>query len=297
MLLTPSVAAGQVQSVGSVTVPLTSYPHSGFIAWSLDGKWLVVPDAPSYGGVISLYLLSVETGEKRRITVPPSEYDDLDPALSPDGRQLTFVRYAGGGGASSDPYVANLSPALEPEGKPERLTYFNRHVASPVWSANGLAILFTRTELTGNHGLWRIELPSRKIEPLPISVDSSSALNLSRGSADWCTRTRAQLRICGHWICRLKCRVLDGRVAQDRGGAPSWDQVGYRIPSFLLMGGRSRFSLTAPGQVKSGSLTLTAPICDSLRIREPWLVVTLAGRPMGRILSSTRARTDSRASM
>ena len=180
ILLMPSVAAGPARSLAAVTAPLTLYPQSKFIAWSPDSKWLVVSDAPSYGGVMSLFLLSVETGEKRRITLPPNEYDDVDPSFSPDMRHLTFARYTGGGGASSDLYILNLSPDLQPKGPPERLTFYNRHLASPVWASDGRSILFTRTELAGNHGIWRINLSSRKIEPLPLSADSSSALDLSR---------------------------------------------------------------------------------------------------------------------
>jgi Tol biopolymer transport system component/DNA-binding winged helix-turn-helix (wHTH) protein len=181
ILLMPSVAAGPARSLAAVTAPLTLYPQSKFIAWSPDGKWLVVSDAPSYGGVMSLFLLSVETGEKRRITLPPKEYDDVDPSFSLDMRHLAFARYTGGGGASSDLYVVNLSPDPQPEGSPERLTFYNRHIASPVWASDGRSILFTRTELAGNHSIWRINLSgARKSEPLALSADSSSALDLSR---------------------------------------------------------------------------------------------------------------------
>jgi Tol biopolymer transport system component/DNA-binding winged helix-turn-helix (wHTH) protein len=180
ILLMPSVAAGPARSLASVTAPLTFYPQSKFIAWSPDGKWLVVSDGPYYGGVMSLFLLSVETGEKRRITSPPNQYDDIDPAFSLDRRHLAFARYAGAAGASSDLYVLKLSPDLQPDGPAERLTFYNRHLASPVWASDGRSILFTRTELAGNHGIWRINLSGRKTEPLPISADSSSALDLSR---------------------------------------------------------------------------------------------------------------------
>jgi Tol biopolymer transport system component/DNA-binding winged helix-turn-helix (wHTH) protein len=181
VLLMSSVAAGPARTLAAVKAPLTLYPQSKFIAWSPDGKWLVISDAPSYGGVMSLFLLSVETGEKRRLTLPPNEYDDMDPAFSLDGRHLAFARYTGANGSSSDLYVLNLSPDLQPEGSPERITFYNRHLASPVWSSDGRSILFTRSELAGNHSVWRIDLSgARKSEPLPLSVDSSSALDVAR---------------------------------------------------------------------------------------------------------------------
>jgi Tol biopolymer transport system component/DNA-binding winged helix-turn-helix (wHTH) protein len=181
VLLIPSVAAAPARSLAAVTAPLTVYPRSRFIAWSQDSKWLVVSDGPSYGGVMGLFLLSIETGAKRRITLPPNEYDDVDPSFSPDMRHLAFARYAGAGGAWSDLYTLKLSADLQPEGSPERLTFYNRHVASPVWASDGRSILFTRTEVAGNPSIWRINLSgARKIEPLPLSADSSSVLDLSR---------------------------------------------------------------------------------------------------------------------
>jgi Tol biopolymer transport system component/DNA-binding winged helix-turn-helix (wHTH) protein len=181
ILLMSSVAEGPARSLAAVTAPETLYPQSKFIAWSPDGKWLTVSDGPSYGGVMSLFLLSVETGEKRRITLPPNEYDDLDPSFSPNMRHVAFARYTGVAGSSSDLYVVNLSPDLKAEGSPERLTFYNRHIASPVWASDGRSILFTQTEPAGNHSIWRINLSgTRKSEPLPISADSSSALDISR---------------------------------------------------------------------------------------------------------------------
>jgi Tol biopolymer transport system component len=180
ILLMPSVAAGSARRLAAVTPPLTIYPRSKFIAWSPDSKWLVVSDGPSYGGVMGLFVLSVETGEKRRITFPPNQYNDYDPVFSLDMRHLVFVRYTAGG-AASDLYTLKLSADLQAQGSPERITFYNRHVASPVWTSDDRSILFTRTELAGNHSIWRINLSgSRKSEPVPLSVDSSSVLDLSR---------------------------------------------------------------------------------------------------------------------
>ena len=180
VLLIPSVAAGQARSLAAVTAPLTIYPRSKFIAWSPDSKWLMVSDGPSYGGVMGLFLLSVETGEKRRITLPPKEYNDYDPAFSLDMRHLAFVRYSEGG-AASDLYTLQLSADLESRGSPERLTFYNRHAASPVWTSDGRAILFVRSEQAGNHNVWRIDLSgARKSEPVPLSADSSAVLDISR---------------------------------------------------------------------------------------------------------------------
>jgi Tol biopolymer transport system component/DNA-binding winged helix-turn-helix (wHTH) protein len=181
VLLMSSVAASPPKRVAAITAPITAYPQLKFLAWSPDGKWLVVSDGPSYGGVMGLFLLSVETGEKRTLTLPPKDYDDVDPAFSLDGRHLAFARYRGGGTFASDLYVLNLSVDLQPQGSPERLTFYNGHSASPVWTSDGRALLFTRFGQPGNHSIWRISLSGvQKSEPVPLSVDSSSVLDLAR---------------------------------------------------------------------------------------------------------------------
>jgi Tol biopolymer transport system component len=181
VLLMSSVAASPPKSLAAITAPMTLYPQLKFLAWSPDNKWLVVSDGPSYGGVMGLFLLSVETGEKRALTLPPKDYDDVDPAFSLDGRHLAFARYRGGGTVASDLYVLSLSVDLQPQGSPERLTFYNGHSASPVWTSDGRALLFTRSEQPGNHSVWRISLSgARKSEPVPLSVDSSCVLDLAR---------------------------------------------------------------------------------------------------------------------
>ena len=216
ILLMPSVAAGPARSLAAVAAPLTLYPRSKFIAWSPDSKWLVVSDGPSYGGVMGLFFLSVETGETRRITLPPNDYNDYDPAFSPDMRHLAFVRYTEGGGAS-DLYTLKLSADLQAQGSPERLTFYNRHVASPVWTSDDRSILFTRSEQAGNHSIWRINLSgSRKIEPVPLSVDSSSVLDLSRrGNRLAYTREISNVNV---WSVDLS--PLKGRSSQSSSPKP-----------------------------------------------------------------------------
>jgi hypothetical protein len=50
-------------------------------------------DQSSPGERISLFLLSTETREKRRLTLPPQNaYGDTTPAFSPDGGSLACVR-------------------------------------------------------------------------------------------------------------------------------------------------------------------------------------------------------------
>jgi Tol biopolymer transport system component len=109
-----------------------------------------------------------------------ADYDDLNPAFSPDKTHLAFVRYSNWGINASDLYFLELSSDLKPKGQPQRLTALNRQAASPVWTRDSRAILFTRHETAGNHSFWRINIANnRNIVPIPIPTDSSVALALS----------------------------------------------------------------------------------------------------------------------
>jgi serine/threonine protein kinase len=105
--------------------------------WSPDNKWLAISD----GEPLGLYLLSVETGEKRRLTTPPRYSSDICGSFSPDGRTLAFVRSLDLG--VNDVYRVSLADNLRPSGEPERLTYENRDIRCPVWTMDGREILYS----------------------------------------------------------------------------------------------------------------------------------------------------------
>ena len=70
------------------------YLDGPYLAWTPDAKWVAVPQCKS--DVCALFLVSLETGEKRQLTTPPvavgSLHGDTSPAFSPDGRTLAFAR-------------------------------------------------------------------------------------------------------------------------------------------------------------------------------------------------------------
>jgi DNA-binding winged helix-turn-helix (wHTH) protein len=177
VLLTPAVAPHRARSLTTITAAPEQYRRLRLITWSPDSKWLVVPDGPSLDGHMGLFLVSKETGEKRRLTQPPAKHHDFEPALSPNMRRIAFVRYGGDGTSSSELYVENLSGDLQPRGAPERLTFYNRHTASPVWTPDGRAILFTRPERSHGDSIWRIDaLGTHESEPVATLAKGISAL-------------------------------------------------------------------------------------------------------------------------
>jgi len=134
-----------------------NFPHST-LAWTPGGKWLIVPDFPGGGQPPGLFMVSVDAGEKRRLTSSP-DWDE-DPALSPDGHTLAFVRQIDVG--ITDVYGLSLKEDLQPQGEPERLTYENRLVQSPVWTRDGKEIAFSSGHWWGERSIRRIAVTERR---------------------------------------------------------------------------------------------------------------------------------------
>jgi eukaryotic-like serine/threonine-protein kinase len=112
------------------------------LAWTPDGKSLIVTDRNSDSEPPGLFSLSVESREKRRLTSPPQKaFGDRHPAFSPDGRTLAFVREVVLG--VGDIYLLSLSDEFKPIGEPQRLTSEDKLVNSPVWTLDGREIIFS----------------------------------------------------------------------------------------------------------------------------------------------------------
>jgi Tol biopolymer transport system component len=171
VLLVPALG-GPERNIGEVYPrgPGSEFMLGPYLSWSQDGKSLVVCDRRSTKEPLSLYLLSIESGEKRRLTSPPAQlFGDSGPTFSPDGRTLAFTRIVDFG--ACDLYVLSLSSGLTPVGEPKRLTFGNWGVTSPSWTADGHAIVFANLSAVGSR-LWRIDLSStlrQHVEPRPLS--------------------------------------------------------------------------------------------------------------------------------
>jgi serine/threonine protein kinase/WD40 repeat protein len=109
-------------------------------AWSPDSKWIVVPAGD--GAHTALFRVSVETGESVRITNPDPGFEDLFPAISPDGRALIFTRhhqlYIEG-----DLYQVRLDANEKPVELPRLMVVGSKvnGAAFPVWTPDGKEII------------------------------------------------------------------------------------------------------------------------------------------------------------
>jgi len=131
---------------------------NGYLAWTPDSKWLVGSCLET--GRQALYLFSIETGEKQRLTYPPEldnafDNGDRTSAVSPDGHTLAFAREDG---YTSSLYLLHLGRDYSPEGQPERVASDNLWNAYPAWMPDSSEIVFE----SGNYpypnvGLWRLQ--------------------------------------------------------------------------------------------------------------------------------------------
>ena len=158
-------AYGFLQVPGTVPGQAQGAQH---LAWSPDGNWLAFSDRDNSQEPLALFLLSIETGERRRLTSPPKQLlGDGWPAFSPDARTLVFSRIVDFG--LSDLYMLALSEALKPSGEAERITFQNQGATSPTWTGDGREVVFS-TEIP-QEALWRIAVPSigRPAQPEPLT--------------------------------------------------------------------------------------------------------------------------------
>jgi DNA-binding winged helix-turn-helix (wHTH) protein len=85
VLLIPALAGGAERRVTEVAPPDPGYQNLRSLAWSPDGKSLVVSDLDAAHSDFGLSLVSVETGAKRRLTLPPPDMTTLTPPSRPMG--------------------------------------------------------------------------------------------------------------------------------------------------------------------------------------------------------------------
>ena len=132
-------------------------------------------DRASPGEPLSLFVISVASGEKRRLTTPPARtLGDGNPAVSPDGRTLAFARIISSG--SPQLFVLRLSEDYQSAGEPRRLDIPRPAVVSPTWTANGREIVCEAGQSWGAASrLWRIPLSgSERSQPLPSLVEEGN---------------------------------------------------------------------------------------------------------------------------
>ena len=126
-------------------------------------------------------LLSMETGEKQRLTKPPAGYyGDWLPAFSPDGRSLAFVRVRGY--LVSDLYIAPLSTSGQGAGEPTRVTHDNRDILGLAWTSDGRSLVFSSSR-SGVQRLWKVATSDGVPEEVLATGENAHSVSVSRREA------------------------------------------------------------------------------------------------------------------
>ena len=125
-----------------------------FLAWSLDGRWLLSLEQKAPHETVSIVRISLETGSKRTLTFPSIRTPgDGSLAMSPDGKTLAFTRTLGL--FERDIYTFSLSEDVLPQGEPKRVTFDNKEIYGLAWTADGRSLVFS-SKRGGRRELWRI---------------------------------------------------------------------------------------------------------------------------------------------
>lgn len=133
---------GHERVVGACRVATTSR-----LAWSADGKAIYFTDKAAPGFPSGLFRLDLETGRSRALTTSPAEIDgDEAPAVSPDGKQIAFLRRSSW--TSANVHVLDIA-----RGRTSQLTVDGGRIWSLAWDRTGRGVFFSSNR-GGDTGLW-----------------------------------------------------------------------------------------------------------------------------------------------
>jgi Tol biopolymer transport system component len=153
---------------------LTGANPSSTIDWSADGMQLAFSEPLPGSDRLAVYLFNMRTGEKRKLTSPPSEdWGDWDPKFSPDGSTIAFKRVTSFW--TDDIY---LVPAAG--GAPSRLTANRRGIWGHAWVSDGRSLIVSCQRGSTLFGLWRFPLTPHA-EPERISQGGIDAVSPATG--------------------------------------------------------------------------------------------------------------------
>jgi Tol biopolymer transport system component/DNA-binding winged helix-turn-helix (wHTH) protein len=128
--------------------------------WSPDGKVLAITEIDADRIHTWIAFLSLADSTTQRLTSPSDQEEDCDPAFSPDGGTVAFVR------GSTTGVVADIYVVPSSGGEPRRLTHDNTWIfGSPAWTADGRDIVFSSMR-AGLASLWRVSASGGTPRPL-----------------------------------------------------------------------------------------------------------------------------------
>jgi Tol biopolymer transport system component/DNA-binding winged helix-turn-helix (wHTH) protein len=162
----------KVPALSGPEILLAQIAHDGRgLSWTPDGKTLAVSDIEQPEERYAIFLLSLETGAKRKLTRPDQAYDDY-PVFSPDGQTVAFIRIASG--RQSELFVVAAAG-----GEPVRLTFDNSLISGLAWTPDGREIVFSSNR-AGPSSLWKVPVTGGEPKRLAAAGLNARSLSISR---------------------------------------------------------------------------------------------------------------------
>ena len=154
-----------------------AWPVPTFLAWCPDATCLVVTDSTGEEKPDALFVVSIETGEKRQLTHPRAPaLGDASPAVSPDGPALVFRRTTSY--SIGELYRLALGPGITAVGQPKRVATTAFNADHPTWLPGGDEIL-----VSARGRLWRVPISGDgQPAPLPFVGEDGMSPAISRAA-------------------------------------------------------------------------------------------------------------------
>lgn len=132
-------------------------PNSRFLTWSPDSRRLVFSGSATEERVSGLLEIDVASGSMKFLTQTKNGVFDLQPAYSPDGRRVVFVRDIGRGIGRI--FILPMKPDGGAAGEAVALQwpgFESAYVGSPVWTPDSESILFASNRNPEQY-LWMVK--------------------------------------------------------------------------------------------------------------------------------------------
>jgi Tol biopolymer transport system component/DNA-binding winged helix-turn-helix (wHTH) protein len=142
-----------------------------WLAWSPDGKTIAFPARNSVAEPHSLFLLSVETLQRRRLSLPAGTTMLLRFAFSPDGRKLAVImgNDKGIGVQLRSVHTAQVVTLLEGQ---------KEWFSSVAWHPDGKHLILSANQ-KGVRRLWKLPAQGGELEPLALAGEDAHFPSIS----------------------------------------------------------------------------------------------------------------------
>jgi Tol biopolymer transport system component len=143
------------------------------VDWSPDGRTVAVVDKVSADEPWAIFLVSVDSGERRRLTQTPAGFNgDILIAFSPDGSRIAFVR--------SKSLTGDIYTVAVTGGEPVRVTSDDATLYGLGWTSDGASLVFSSERAGSSSTLWRVPATGGNPTLVPVLGENIRELAIAR---------------------------------------------------------------------------------------------------------------------